>query len=825
MANWALVVGINKYQKLRSLSYAVRDAELMRDFLAGEAQFDQVFYFTDDSKTITAPDDSEQSTQPTYTNLTSFLYDFFEYPSLGDGDNFWFFFSGHGIRHEGKDYLIPCDGRPDMVEKTCVSLVYVTERLRRCGADNVVLFLDACRNEGAKAGLGIGAEKHKGVITFSSCRPSEKSYEIEQIGQGAFTYALLEALRIQGESNCATVERLDRRLQWRVTEINLEYGKPEQVPQGTIESLSKYHLILLPDYIKPMEQDIIALREEALEAETEGDLKLAKQLWYRVFVLSPSNRRIRKAYDRVTIQLEKQAHSAFSPQPNPANESGRKSQTTSPEEPKLFSSSLFSSSGKMSDRQSKPDATPAEYANYAELSCNEREGLDYRIRYEARNSRTVIIAPHGGKIERGTSELAEAVAGNNHSFYALEGLKPKGNFSLHLTSTRFDEPRALNIVREAHQVVAMHGCQGEKEIVYLGGLDEELKERIEKALSAAGFRTGEQKRLLGLDRSNICNRGQTGKGVQLELTLALRKRLLAEGALSEAFVAAVRESLVESGLKLFQFEVVTVDARGREKSRRQGRAHYFVEELGDGVGLEMVAIPGGKFMMGSPEGEGFDSERPQHEVTIPPFFFGKYPVTQAQWQVVAGLPKVERDLEPDPSHFKGLDRPVEQVSLDDAVEFCNRLSKQTGQLYRLPSEAEWEYACRAGTKTPFYFGETMTGNLANYDACMIFAGELKGEYRKKTTPVGSFPPNAFGLYDLHGSVGEWCADPWHQNYKGVPRDGSVWDNDDYFYCVMRGGSWRYFPRYCRSAYRNYFKPDDRRNNFGFRIARSAPRTL
>jgi len=117
------------------------------------------------------------------------------------------------------------------------------------------------------------------------------------------------------------------------------------------------------------------------------------------------------------------------------------------------------------------------------------------------------------------------------------------------------------------------------------------------------------------------------------------------------------------------------------------------------------------------------------------------------------------------------------------------------------------------------------GALMQFVGSMIFAGELKGEYRKKTTPVGSFPPNAFGLYDLHGSVGEWCADPWHQNYKGVPRDGSVWDNDDYFYCVMRGGSWRYFPRYCRSAYRNYFKPDDRRNNFGFRIARSAPRTL
>ena len=232
-------------------------------------------------------------------------------------------------------------------------------------------------------------------------------------------------------------------------------------------------------------------------------------------------------------------------------------------------------------------------------------------------------------------------------------------------------------------------------------------------------------------------------------------------------------------------------------------------------------------MMGSPEGEGYDSEHPQHEVTVQPFFMGKYPVTQAQWRVVAALPKVRSDLNPNPSRFQGDNRPVEQVNWYDAVEFCVRLSQKTGREYRLPSEAEWEYACRAGTITPFHFGETITPDLANYNGEYTYGAGFQGKYRQETTPVGSFQvANAFGLYDMHGNVWEWCADHVHGNYQGAPTDGSAWlnDNDDKAR-QLRGGSWDDGPRYCRSASRSYGDADDRYNVLGFRVGCAAARAL
>jgi formylglycine-generating enzyme required for sulfatase activity len=241
--------------------------------------------------------------------------------------------------------------------------------------------------------------------------------------------------------------------------------------------------------------------------------------------------------------------------------------------------------------------------------------------------------------------------------------------------------------------------------------------------------------------------------------------------------------------------------------------------------LEMMLIPGGTFIMGSPKEEenSMDSERPQHEVTIEPFFMGKYQVTQAQWRFVAQLPQVNRELEQDPSHFKGDNRPVEQVSWEDAVEFCDRLSQYTGRTYRLPSEAEWEYACRAGSAKPFAFGDTITTNEVNYDGNYTYGNAPKGEYRGRTTPVGTFQPNAFGLYDMHGNVWEWCQDSWHSNYKGAPTDGSAWlDNEESSNRkLLRGGSWYSDPEGCRSAYRNYFNLDYNGYNIGFRVVCSA----
>ena len=301
MANWALIIGINNYQRLRSLEFAERDAQLMKEYCQAE-KFEKIFYFSDTSPNFPISDGCFQETRPTIGNLRSFLTDFFSYPSLEPGDNFWFFFSGHGIRHEDRDYLMPCDGNPRAVEYTAIPVNYITERLRRCGADNVVLFLDACRSQGEKSGLGIGLEEHQGVITISSCAPSEASYEIEELQQGAFTHALLESLRIQGASNCATVERLCNRLKYRVKEINRLYQKPLQTPYSKVEPASKYHLILLPK--QATEQDIAALWTDALEAEADGDLDLAEQLLTRILAVSPANPRALKRLKKIWRKQE-----------------------------------------------------------------------------------------------------------------------------------------------------------------------------------------------------------------------------------------------------------------------------------------------------------------------------------------------------------------------------------------------------------------------------------------------------------------------------------------------------------------------------------------
>ncbi|WNZ47378.1 formylglycine-generating enzyme family protein [Leptolyngbya boryana CZ1] len=265
------------------------------------------------------------------------------------------------------------------------------------------------------------------------------------------------------------------------------------------------------------------------------------------------------------------------------------------------------------------------------------------------------------------------------------------------------------------------------------------------------------------------------------------------------------------------------------RKQRQQRVCLWIERLTSGVDLEMVLILGRSFVMGSPENEPerLSSEGSQHEVSLPPFMMGRYPVTQAQWRAVASLPRINRELDPSPSEFKGDKRPVEGMSWYDAVEFCERLSAYTGREYRLPTEAEWEYACRAGTATPFHFGETITSDLANYDGSITYNNGPKGKESKRTTPVDQFRvANAFGLCDMHGNVFEWCQDHWHESYEGAPIDGSAWltDQED-AHRVIRGGSWGLDPRYCRSAYRNYYSPDIRYFNIGFRVVCSAPRTL
>ncbi len=271
--------------------------------------------------------------------------------------------------------------------------------------------------------------------------------------------------------------------------------------------------------------------------------------------------------------------------------------------------------------------------------------------------------------------------------------------------------------------------------------------------------------------------------------------------------------------------------------KRQERNQYYDEFLAtDILPLRMMLIPPGTFLMGSPENEleRSENESPQHEVTLAQFFMTKHPITQAQWRAVTAMPPVNRELNPNPSGFKGDLRPVENISWYDAVEFCDRLTRFTNRQYRLPTEAEWEYACRAGTNSPFHFGETITTDIANY-CCqdktigkMQYSGSYgdgpKGIFREETTPVNQFEgANAFGLCNMHGNVFEWCQDHWNNSYEGCPIDGAAYLTDNNNTArIARGGSWFYDPRFCRSASRISFEPNNVGFSLGFRACCSAP---
>lgn len=655
--NWAIAIGINQYDNLQPLNYAKRDAEAMCSYFLNEVNFQQVYYFSDNSPPIQQDYGPPLNSTPTFTTLNRFLRTRFEQPFLQTGDNLWFFFAGHGVRYEDRDYLMPIDGDPGDIDRTAIRISYVTERLRRSGADNVVLLLDACRNEGRRSGVGVGEEVPQGVITFFSCSPHEISYEIESLQQGAFTHALLQGLRLQGEGNCATVERLDQYLRHYVPQLSQRCNKPRQTPYATVEPGAKYHLILLPR--QATVRDAETLKMEAFKAEANRNYELAEQFWIRVLSVSPAD----------------------------------------------------------------PDA----------ISGIRRL---VQIPTESGSGRGAPSSPSGRSSGRRSVSAANQAASS--------GRRP-------ISTPPFQFP-SLNLSRR--RLLQLAGVGG------LGAIG-----------TGAAF----------LFKSVFQSSPNTSQTPQTSLSL-----------------------------KPSEFNVVTVNAQGEQMKPQRKQAQFFAENLGGGVKLEMVAIPGGTFTMGSPatEKEREGGEEPQHSVTVKPFLMGKYEVTQMQWRGVATMPQINRKLNLDPFNFKGDNRPVEQVSWHDAVEFCDRLSRYTQRKYRLPSEAEWEYACRAGTTTPFHFGETITTNLANY----------RDEYRQQTTDVGSFSPNTFGLYDMHGNVWEWCLDHWHDNYKGVPVDGSAWIvGGDSSFRLLRGGSWYDNPRDCRSANRNRLDLGSSSNVIGFRV--------
>ena len=265
-------------------------------------------------------------------------------------------------------------------------------------------------------------------------------------------------------------------------------------------------------------------------------------------------------------------------------------------------------------------------------------------------------------------------------------------------------------------------------------------------------------------------------------------------------------------LRDFTFTSVTVDADGRIVDRPAGAGLYYPEDLGS-LDLDMVAIDGGSFLMGSPDDEAGHSpaEGPQHEVTVPDFFISRYQITQAQYAALLGH---------NPAQNQADSNPVECVNWFDAKAFCQRLSDLTGRRYRLPSEAEWEYACRAGSTTSFAYGPTLTDQLANTYAEIPYASAAPGRHRKGPTTVGMYPANAFGLHDMHGNLFEWCEDILHNDFTGAPTDSTPWTSGpgswpDYY--VLRGASWVNPPVFCRSAFRYGSSPIYKSIAIGFRV--------
>lgn len=257
---------------------------------------------------------------------------------------------------------------------------------------------------------------------------------------------------------------------------------------------------------------------------------------------------------------------------------------------------------------------------------------------------------------------------------------------------------------------------------------------------------------------------------------------------------------------------------------------------GEGKGPELVLLPTGRFQMGSPEHERkiamaagsqqgwLARELPQHWVGIEkPIAMGRYPVTVGEWRAFVAATGWQQSGEVNweaPGFAQTDAHPVVGVNWYDAIEYLRWLSEATGRRYRLPSEAEWEYACRAGTRTAFSFGDTIATSQANYDGNFTYNGGERGAYRRGTTPAGMFPPNPWGLYDMHGNVWEWVQDVVHDNYEGAPVDGSAWEEGgDQARRILRGGSWLYNPRYLRSALRNGFSSALSNDIVGFRVVR------
>ena len=384
------------------------------------------------------------------------------------------------------------------------------------------------------------------------------------------------------------------------------------------------------------------------------------------------------------------------------------------------------------------------------------------------------------------------------------------------------------------------------------GLSRQQRRRVQRGLESLGFAPGPADGLFGVRTREAVRRYQGAKGFEETGYLteeqaralavlgeeAARERAQADAERREArrraddaaFAEAKSAGTVDgyasylgaypSGRHVAEARRLHAELKRAERERRERAPGRRIRDCPECP--ELVVVPAGSYTMGSPSGEEgrADNQGPEHRVTIGELFAaGVYEVTFGEWDAC------RRDggctHSPGDRGWGRGTRPVMNVSWEDAQAYVRWLSRETGERYRLLSESEWEYVARAGTRTPFHFGATISTEQANYDGRYTYGSGRKGRYRERTVPVGSFPPNGFGLHDVHGNVWEWVEDCWHDGYDGAPSDGSAWTSGgDCSRRVLRGGSWDVVPRFLRSANRLRYAAGFRFSFVGFRVART-----
>ena len=780
---WALIIGIDKYEDpdINSLNGAVKDAKTLRLALTEHCKF------PDENVILLTSDSRDKDLRPTKSNIIDKLSGL-KREVQPDG-LLLFAFSGHGIDVDGQAFLLPMESKlstdPLRLTDDAVSVERVKEYVNRTGVRQRIMFLDACRNKlSASKGIDVSPlsaayekafefdferrnSKIDAFLTFYATEKGQESWEDQETGQGYFTEAIVDALHggargeIVNSQGEVTLGALTKYVRESVTNRAAKAGKT-QVPHPVTDGYGD-DLVLAKVEVKPAAEARVAAAAPA-GPPSAADPEAASEITYWNGIVNRTNPELFKNYldDFPTGRFVKPAKTFLADL-----EKGYWRSVANSREPQglrkyleIYPDGQFAKAAKGSLKRldnarwkligatssqeelqgylkDYPDGQHVEAANNR-LNRLENKGKPETLVVRTRAATT---SPSPESTAATPAPVTPAPSTNKPAAGSATATPPTGTPAASASGT---SSVATNTPGTNKPGTNTPGTNTPGSTAPPAGTTPP---------SEAGAFTDKER---GTDVS-----GRPGRAEGLRPTLPL-----------QSFAFTTRK--------------LKRSASGHDVIEER-RAAYYAEDIGGGVTLRMVELPRGSFLMGD---SASVTERPQHPVTIKSFFMGEFEVTQQQWRAVAKLPKVRIDINPDPSYFKGDDLPVGNVSWDEAVEFCERLSRKTGRTYRLPSEAEWEYACRAGSLTQFAFGDNISAEFINFDGQHPYKDGPAGERRSRPISTGSLGvANSFGLYDMHGNALEWCSDIWHDSYDNAPADGRSWDAGPDNSRVLRGGDW------------------------------------